>query len=1568
MGMLTCPQSLTLAQLIPDNTLGSESSLIHKINELSDRIDGGAIRGTNLFHSFREFNVSEGRGVYFANPAGIANILSRVTGGNPSQILGRLGVLGGANLFLLNPKGIIFGANASLDIQGSFFATTAAGIQLGDEGFFSATNPQESRLLSVSPGALFFNQVANQAGSIINRGNLAVGKDLTLAAGNLDLQGQLGAGGNLTLQALNTVQIRDSAANPFIAAAKGNLLIQGNQKLDIFALNHPQSGLFSGGDLVLRSAKTVGGDAHFWSGGSFRIEQLDGSLGDLYSPHDPVIRANGDVVLNSYTGASLHILAGGLVYIPGTITITGVEDASNALAETVTLSDGTAIAIDGSTEPTVDIRAGTTAFGSPFVDTGTPSSSDIVLGDITFNPIFGSGGKVFLTNQYQANPSLGSLLGGIQVSAIETGDVFGGGSVTIDSRHSINLNGTVDVSGDASLGTVFGNGGDVRLLAQNNIITGASILAKGALGGDVILTSAGDVSIANGAEVNVRGGGEGRIAIAARNLELSGASQLKAGIDEGLGSADAVGGDIVIHTPGTTTIAQGSAIANVVSLYAIGQAGKIDITAGTLSVTEGGTLNTSTAGEGDAGAIKITATDRVSFEGGLAVSGVFATGKAGGLEITTPVLEVLNGGGLVASVAGEGEAGTVKITASDRVRFDGGFAFSTLEATGKGKAGGIEINTPVLEVLNGGELNASTFGEGDAGGIEITTGSLEVRNGSVLSTSVVGVGNGGVLKINAADQVVFDNSKIFNALDKEAIGNAGGIEIAAGSLEILNGTNLSTATLGQGNGGSLKINAAQTIVVDKSTVFSSLGPQGKGNAGGIEMTTGSLEVLKGGQIDASTFGEGNAGTLKITATAKASFDGGFASSGVGETAKGNAGGIEITTPVLEVLNEGQLNANTLGVGDAGTVKITAAQKVSFDGGFAASEVGDTGKGKAGGIEITTPVLEVLRGGALSASSLGQGNAGDITIQASEQVSLTGAANEGLLGGGIFAFTTNTGKAGTIAIDTPRFTISAGAQVAAFTSGSGNAGDIIISAPQFLTLGANSKLTVETSGAGKAGDITITSETLTIDKDAQLSATATATATNPQGGGSITLNTSNLNISGKLGIFAETQGQSPAGNLTLKPNNHNPNLNIRFTDNGFISASTAAAGDGGNIAISAPQVLDIRGRGNIAVGTSGSGKAGTIEMTSPTLTLADGLEISASTLAAGDAGNITLNAQQISLSQTQINAFTNNTGKAGSITVPNAQTVSLSDRSQMSASTSGVGNAGDISIQAASVILDNSSSIITAVNPGASGRGGNITLQTRGNSLTLKDGSQISSRSQGQGKAGNIEVNSSGRVSLSDSDITTSSEQTSGGAITINAQDIRLEGDSDIRTNVASGVGGGGDINLKGASILVYGDSDILAFARDGQGGNITLDTPVFFGERFQVSPSGIDPNTLDNNGRVDINASGAVSGTITLPDLNFIRNSLTDLPENLIDTENLIANSCVARNQAKAGTFVMTGSGGLPVRPGDASVSPYPTGTVRRVPPSGVPPRAWQPGDPIVEPQGAYRLANGKLVLSRECQ
>lgn len=348
------------AQLIPDDSLGAESSVVNgdgAINGLPTiLLEGGALRGGNLFHSFQEFNVNTGQSVYFANPIDIENILTRVTGNGISNIDGLLGVDGAANLFLLNPNGVIFGPNARLDIGGSFTTSTANSFTFADGSEFSAVPPANELLSFSVPLGVQFN---NPQGDITNTGVLETGQDLTLAGNNLYLEGQLLTGGDLTLQAADTLTIRDTAEQPFVAAAGNALLVQGNQAVDIFALNHAKSGLQAGGDLTLRSPTPVIGDAHYQSGGDFRIEQLDETLGDLVSLNDPVIRATGNVEFGNYEGASLHILAGGSV-TAGDITITGA-DLANGLVETVTLSAGLTFDINGKATPTLDIRAGTLA-------------------------------------------------------------------------------------------------------------------------------------------------------------------------------------------------------------------------------------------------------------------------------------------------------------------------------------------------------------------------------------------------------------------------------------------------------------------------------------------------------------------------------------------------------------------------------------------------------------------------------------------------------------------------------------------------------------------------------------------------------------------------------------------------------------------------------------------------------------------------------------------------------------------------------------------------------------------------------------------------------------------------------------------------------------------------------------------------------------------------------------------------------------------------------------------------------------------------------------------------------
>jgi filamentous hemagglutinin family protein len=180
-----------LAQNIAlDGTLGEQKTLSGP-NYIIRQTDGQTV-GNNLFHSFGKFGLDRGEAATFQSSANIANIFSRVTGNSPSKIDGLIATMGTrANLFLMNPNGIIFGKNASLDIKGSFVATTANAIQFGDRGFFSATNPQPPILLTVKPSAFFFNQISPAA--ITNRAKegleVTKGNSIVLLGGDIDFDG-----------------------------------------------------------------------------------------------------------------------------------------------------------------------------------------------------------------------------------------------------------------------------------------------------------------------------------------------------------------------------------------------------------------------------------------------------------------------------------------------------------------------------------------------------------------------------------------------------------------------------------------------------------------------------------------------------------------------------------------------------------------------------------------------------------------------------------------------------------------------------------------------------------------------------------------------------------------------------------------------------------------------------------------------------------------------------------------------------------------------------------------------------------------------------------------------------------------------------------------------------------------------------------------------------------------------------------------------------------------------------------------------------------------------------------
>jgi large exoprotein involved in heme utilization and adhesion len=726
-----------------------------------------------------------------------------------------------------------------------------------------------------------------------------------------------------------------------------------------------------------------------------------------------------------------------------------------------------------------------------------------------------------------------------------------------------------------------------------------------------------------------------------------------------------------------------------------------------------------------------------------------------------------------------------------------------------------------------------------------------------------------------------------------------------------------------------------------------------GKSGSITIYANDVEILSSSSLSAgivttfsSTTNQNQAGDILIDAQGEIKLRNSLIQNRVFPGTIGSAGQITVKGRILSVDNAAILSL-TQGTGNAGEISIQTQGKTSINGNsLINSNVASGGIGNSANVEIEAGELVLTSGGQIQTRvqeaegtvPAGRGNAGQVKIRVPGQVLLEGVSSNGQTSNISSSISTilspgASGSAGDIDIKAGSLSLLNGANFSATTYGQGNGGSILVEVDQSLL--------IKGQGTGNlpAGQVAIL----------------------PSGISSFTANFRTVPTSGN------------SGRIDIKARS------ISLEEGGFIGTETSRQGDAGRISIDASESITLSGVGSTqsslissSIAEGGSGSAGDINLTTQKLVIADGGAITSASNGVGKAGKITVTATdevrlqgqgtvQGNLISSQIFAIAGEQGRgdANNITLSTAS-LQLSKGAFISSETRRLGNAGNIVIQDVKTAFFSESEISTAVTATGIGQGGRI--QFEADTIELDQGTLIRASSEGIGDAGSIVISTNGRLSLRGSTILTASTQSSGGEIALQASSIRLLEDSNIITSVFNGIGKGGDITLTAPTIVALGRSDILAFAnpKQGAGGNIRFNTEVFLSppstQIGQVITTLDELIALRQNDRIDVNASGQSTGAIAgIPDSTFLQNSLSELQQNAIDTNALLANSCIARNQQN-GSFYLTGTGGLPTNPGDLSA--YPTGTIQPT---------WKPGDTIVEPQGVYPLPNGQLVMSREC-
>ncbi|AOY81622.2 filamentous hemagglutinin N-terminal domain-containing protein [Moorena producens JHB] len=1040
-------QHPTLAQLTPDSTLGNENSQVTPNQTIrgavADLIEGGAIRDSNLFHSFLEFNVDNGQRVYFANPDGITNILTRVTGSTLSQILGTLGVNGSANLFLLNPNGIAFGPNSRLDVAGSFVASTADSAVF-DNGFnFSATDPNAPPLLTINiPMGLQYGSNPGSVNVIGATLGIETGQTMALLGGQVNLNGAtlhvpggsvelggLSTPGTVTLNGATSVSFPDGVQRANVSLSNGSLV-------DVTNVN--------GGNIAINGA-------NFFMSAS----QLQAGLTSGAGIPDAVA---GNITINALCNTNLsdrsliaNDLLSGAIGNGGNIQLTtsALTITGGSRVQTVTNSNGASGDIEINANGAIDISGFTEDGLFSGILTRSAAGTSGKGGNITIN---NSGGLLNLANRgfigtvTNSSSNGGAIALHLNNLVLETGgqiitlttNLGNAGDITINATESVTISGesrdfvpnpfldletfdlnalefitepNPDVAESGPLGIPY-----VSIeRTPEQIINGTTVL--GAAENQFDYFSFSITTLHSRAIFDIDNGFTPEDGSVDTTIYLfnQGTGELLEVNDDSL-AADGAGGSLpVFGSFSTDSLIDTTITEPGVYLLGVGafpsDASNNELIEGTTpEVGETYTLQVSLENLGTEGvSLPEDPFNPANFNPNVeARSGLFSEsrgiGHGGSLRINTPKLILNNGGRISTDAFDAGDGGNITLNVGSLLEVNNGSTLISSIARGSGNAGTIVIDTKQLQ-LNGGIVSTDTFSSGNAGQITITanesvmlSGTTVEERGRIDSNARPGaIGNAGRVVVETPVLQLRDGAQI-RSINRGNNRDRGNITVRAKVVSAI-GTSpdgifpsaLVTATLvGTGPGGNLTIDTDRLLVSDEA-VFSSR-TRGAGDAGTITIRATELEVSDGGEVIASSSGDGAAGDIILNVNdidvTGISEDGQFPSRIAAFSEENSpAGSVTITSNNLTVRDRAEISVSARGNGDnaqAGNLDITASS-IELD--RSATLSAEVRAGDNGNINLDSQRILIRDGSNITTNAEGSATGGNITIDTDLLVAL-----------------------------------------------------------------------------------------------------------------------------------------------------------------------------------------------------------------------------------------------------------------------------------------------------------------------------------------------------------------------------------------------------------------------------------------------------------------------------------------------------------------------------------------------------------------------------------------------------